>query len=170
MEYIMRKLKKVMMIGIAVVLGIAMTACGGGAKETQTVDLKSMQTSLPAADSTLPEMTMITSEDENAELNFTALCDYDYSKVDSYFYTYAADGTAPEIAVVVLKKASDAADLMNSITDHNAKREGTMASYTPEQVAMVQSYVLTHQENCVLYAVGGQNGMVQKAFQEAVNK
>lgn len=166
----MRILKKTIVIWLAGVLTIAIAACGGGQKDSPDIDLKGLQTSLPEADSTLPEMAMITSEEDNAELNFTALCDYDYSKVDSYFYTYAADGTAPEIAVVVLKKASDAADLMDSITSHAQKREGTMASYSPEQVSMVQNYVLTYHGNCVLYAVGGQNGMVQKAFQEATGK
>lgn len=164
------RMRKIITLGMVFVLILALTACGGGKADTPDIDLKAMQVSLPAADSTLPEMSVINSEDDNAELNFTALCDYDYSKVDSYFYTYAADGTAPEIAVVVLKKASDAADLMNSITDHAKKREGTMASYSPDQVTMVQNYVLTHQGNCIMYAVGGQNGMVQKAFQEAMSK
>ena len=161
-----RKMKQnclVLILGIAMCLG----ACQKTTDTGKQIDMDQLQTQLLEADTTLPEMTKVTSEEENADLNFSALCDFSYDRVEKYFYLYAEDGTAPEIAVVELKDASDAATLMTDIKEHATNREGTMQSYMPDQVEIVQSYILTFEGPYVLYAVGQQNGMVQKAFEKA---
>ena len=86
-------------------------ACGStDAKDTPdpAVSITQLQETMLSADTTLPEMTKTSSEDEQAELNFTYLSDLSYDLVDSYFYAYATEGTAEEIAVIRLKDKSDA--------------------------------------------------------------
>ena len=154
---------------LILIFGMAMflVACQKTTETEKQVDMDRLQKQLLEADTTLPEMIAVTSEEENAELNFSALCDFSYDRVENYFYLYAEDGTAPEIAVVELKDASDAAALMMDIKEHAANREGTMQSYMPDQVEIVHAYILTYDGPYVLYAVGEQNGMVQKAFEAA---
>ena len=63
----------------------SLVSCGNKeTKEQPTVDMHELKNELLASDTTLPEMKTVTSEDENAELNFTSLSDMDYSLVDSY--------------------------------------------------------------------------------------
>ena len=89
-----------------------------------------------AADTTLPELKTVTSEDKNAELNFTALSDLDYNLVDSYFYSYAQDGDVQEIAVIALKEEGDVAEMMETLEKHVENRIGTFQEYTPEKVEL----------------------------------
>ena len=127
--------------------------------------LAELETDLLEADTTLGEMTILTSVDENADLNFTSLCDFDYGKVNGYFYAYSSDGTAPEISVVELKDSGDASALMKSLKEHVENRRGTMEAYSPDQVDLVEHYVLTYDGNYVTLIISEKSGLVQKAFE-----
>ena len=84
---------------------LSFTAGCGGEKEpvdvqdAQAVDMDELREAMLAADTTLPEMKLSTSEDEKGELNFTVFSDFDYGRVQSYFYAYAAEGGPQEIFV-----------------------------------------------------------------------
>lgn len=153
---------------IAVVM---LTACGSGdTGEAQAVckyDLQTLGDRMVSVDTTLPAMKTVSSEQDNAELKFTALSDLDYELVDGFYYAYAEDGSAPEIAVICLKKSTDAAKLMESLKKHLSDRTGTMSEYAPDQVELVEKAVVTNQGAYVTMIVSEKNGLVQKEFKDA---
>ncbi len=163
----MKLIKKI--IPAVLVFAALLCGCGsnGGSAESK-VDLKAVFEAACAADTTLPEMTTVSSDADDAELNFTLLCDFEYDRVDSYYYAYATDGSAPEVAVVRVKESGDAAALMSKIKNHVADRRGAMESYSPEQVEAVDKYVLVREGDAILYAIGEKNGLAAEAFKKAL--
>ena len=156
----------------ALVCVLLLTACmaGCGAQTTAqeagaAVDMQALQESMLAADTTLPEMKVVTGDDEQAELNFTAFSDLDYDRVKDYFYAYAADGDSQEIAVVQLKDAGDAAALMNSMKDHLEDRRGALTAYAPDQLPLVDHAVVKQKGNLVAMIISEKSGLVQQAFE-----
>ncbi len=145
------------------------SACGTGTSSSSdvTVSMSELQEVMLSADTTLPEMTKISSENEQADLNFSYLSDLSYDLVDSYFYAYAANGTAEEIAVIKLKDKSDASSMMQSIHDHIETRQGTFQEYDPEQAVMTEKAVVTREGNYIALIISSKNGLVQKAFENS---
>ena len=70
--------------------------------------------------------------------------------------------------MISLKEASDAASLMASLKDHVKNRQGTMQEYSPEQVEMMEGYILKHQGSAVTLVIGPQNAIVEKVFEKEV--
>lgn len=159
----MRKCISIFLICVLAICCLA--ACGSSSK---TADAVSVGKKVMESATGFPEMKTITSEDKDADINFTTLCDFDYDKVCSYYYAYSSDGTAPEIAVVSLKNADDTADLMSSIKDHVKTREGTMQEYTPDQVEMVKSYQLSQENGVVGLFIGQGSAQLDKTFLAAL--
>ena len=129
------------------------------------VDMQALQESMLAADTTLPEMKVATSDDEQAELNFSAFSDFEYDRVQSYFYAYAADGGTQEVAVVQLKDAGDAAALMNTLKDHLEDRRGALAAYAPDQLPLVDHAVIKQKGTLVTMIISEKSGLIQQAFE-----
>ena len=129
------------------------------------VDMQALQESMLAADTTLPEMKVATSDDEQAELNFSAFSDFEYDRVQSYFYAYAADGGTQEVAVVQLKDAGDAAALMNTLKDHLEDRRGALAAYAPDQLPLVDHAVIKQKGALVTMIISEKSGLIQQAFE-----
>ena len=155
----------------ALVCVLALTAsiagCGGKTdqKTESPVDMQALQESMLAADTTLPEMKVATSEDEQAELNFSAFSDFSYERVASYFYAYAEDGGSQEIIVVELKDAGDAAALMNTMKAHLEDRRGTLSVYAPDQLPMVDHAVIKQKGSLVAMIIAEKSGLIQQAFE-----
>ena len=149
---------------------LSFTAGCGGEKEpvdvqdAQAVDMDELREAMLAADTTLPEMKLSTSEDEKGELNFTVFSDFDYGRVQSYFYAYAAEGGPQEIAVVELKEDGDAAALMNTLQDHLELRRGALGEYAPDQLAMVDHAVIKQYGRYVAMIIAEKSGLVQQAL------
>lgn len=163
-----RTVKKYVTILLAVVLCISAVGCGKEQKkEEKAVDMKKLQEVVVAADTTLPELKTVTSEDKNAELNFTALSELDYDLVDSYFYSYAQDGDVQEIAVVALKEEGDVAEMMETLEKHVEKRIGTFQEYTPEKVELAEKAVITSEGRYVLFVIAEKSGLIQNAFKDS---
>lgn len=165
-----KKQNGVRMLGMcALIISMLLMAACGSKPESDgvTVDLKALQEDMLGADTTLPEMTKVTNEDDDAELSFSYLSDLEYSLADSYFYAYASDGTAPEIAVVKVKDSQDVVTMMDSLKQHIESRKGTFQEYAPEQVALVEKAVLVHQGNYIALIISEKSGLVQQAFQGA---
>ena len=154
-------MKRLVAMLLAGVMAVSMCGCGD---KTITADASAVGELILQADTSLPEMTVVTSADENAELNFTTLCDADYGLVDSYFYAYASDGTAPEVAVVTTKKEADNAKVMEAIVSHVETRRGTMAEYSPDQVELVTNYTLVRRGRVICYIVSKKHGLSESAF------
>ncbi len=159
------KIKKIIAGALALAVVFGLSACGE-TETTSSVDVGALFEKVVAADTQLPEMKTISSSDADADINFTVLCDMDYERIAEYHYTYAADGSAPEIALIRVADKSDVATLMSKLKDHVKDRQGAMAEYSPEQVEQVSAYVLARKDDMVLLAIGPQNGLVQKAFEE----
>ncbi|MDE7310590.1 MAG: DUF4358 domain-containing protein [Eubacterium sp.] len=159
--------KYISCILLAAMLTMA-SACGStdtNKTANTAISIEKLQKEMLSADTTLPEMTTVSSEDEQAELNFTSLSDLSYSLVDSYFYAYATEGTAEEIAVIKLKDQSDVSSMMQAMHDHIKNRQGTFQEYAPEQVGMTEKAVVTRQGTYVAMIISSKNGLVQKAFE-----
>ncbi len=147
----------------------SLVSCGGKeTKEQPTVDMHQLKNELLASDTTLPEMKTVTSEDENAELNFTSLSDMDYSLVDSYFYSYAQDGDVQEVAVIALKEEGDAAEAMESLHTHVENRIGKLREYSPDKVELAESAVITNEGRYVVFIIAEKSGMIQNAFKDSI--
>lgn len=141
--------------------------CGGKetAREETTADMQALRESMLAADTTLPEMKVATSDDDQAELNFTAFSDFSYERVQSYFYAYAADGGTQEVAVVQLKDMADAAALMNSMQAHLEDRKGALTAYAPDQLSLVDHAVIKQKGSLVAMIISEKSGLIQQAFE-----
>ena len=160
--------KKYITILLAVVLCISVVGCGKEQKkEEKAVDMKKLQEVVVAADTTLPELKTVTSEDKNAELNFTALSALDYDLVDSYFYACAQDGDVQEIAVIALKEEGDVAEMMETLEKHVENRIGTFQEYTPEKVELAEKAVITSEGRYVLFVIAEKSGLIQNAFKDS---
>lgn len=168
----MKKIKRFVAGVLCVAMVAALAACGGSdgsASDAQVkIGAKELGEQMAEADGGLPDMTTITSDDKDADLNFTSLCDFDYDKVDSYWYSYAADGSASEMSVVILKDSGDAAELMKSLKQHVQDREGTMANYSPDQVQLVDNYILKNEGKYVTLIISEHNGAAEQAFEDAI--
>ncbi len=136
-------------------------------ESADAVDLEAMREAMLAADTTLPGMAVATGGDENAELNFGSFSDFDYSRVRDYFYAYAMDGRAEEIAVIELNDQGDAAALMATLKEHLEDRRGALLEYSPDQVSLIDHAVLKQKGSCVAMIVSQKSGLVQKAFEGA---
>ena len=159
---------KLTVLVCVLLLTAGMAGCGG--EETMqengaAVDMQALRESMLAADTTLPKMKVATSDDEQAELNFSAFSDFAYDRVQSYFYAYAADGGSQEIAVVQLKDAGDAAALMNTMKDHLEDRRGALVAYAPDQLPLVDHAVIKQKGHCVAMIISEKSGLVQQAFE-----
>lgn len=160
--------KQTSILFTALLIFLFAAACGSKnntGDTDQAILMPDLQEIMLAADTTLPNMTKISSEDEQAELNFTYLSDLSYDLIDSYFYAYAEDGTAEEIAVILLKDKNDAASMMQSLHEHVTQRQGTFQEYAPEQVSMTENAVVTREGAYIALIICEKNGLVQKAFQ-----
>ena len=150
-----------------VLLCFSLSGCGNNKETTvQQIDIDKLQETMLAADETLPKMQVSNSKDENADLNFSSLSDMDYNRIADYFYAYAKNGTAEEIAVIQLKDSKDEAILMQSLQKHVDSRIKTLQEYNPEQVTMAEKAVITRKSDCVTLIISEKNGLVQKAFED----
>ena len=146
------------------------SACGNKGTDNSpetSVSISSLQETMLSADTTLPEMTKVSSEDAQAELNFAYLSDLSYDLVDAYFYAYATEGTAEEIAVIKLKDKNDASAMMKAMHDHIESRQGTFQEYDPEQLSMTEKAVVTREGSYIALIISSKDGLVQKAFESS---
>lgn len=155
-------------ICILTIVALALVGCGSDGDQTSSVDVAQLGEELLALDPEIPEMEKVNGSAENADVTFAVLADFDYEKIDNYFYAYSSSGSPEEVAVIALKNKSDAGDLMKALKAHIESRKNTFQQYTPEQVGMLDNAILTYQGNVVLYAVDSKNGIMQDTFKEKV--
>lgn len=149
-------------------MAASLVGCGGAQSasgDSTDVNMTALQEAMLAADTTLPQMKVVTSDDEQAELNFTAFSDFEYERVARYFYAYAEDGGSQEIAVVELEDAGDAAALMNTLKDHLEDRRGALAAYAPDQLTLIDHAVLKQKGSLVALIISEKSGLIQQAFE-----
>lgn len=132
------------------------------------VSMYDLRKAMLAEDPNLPEMSAVSSVDEKADELFAYLSDIDYSKVEGYFLTFAADGTSYEIAVVALKERSDVSELQSSLRKHVEGRVNLYKSYAPDQVERAQGAEIVSAGRYVALIMCDDQAAVKAAFQSGV--
>lgn len=163
-----RNIKRIACLTLAVLLLGGAWGCGSSTgDEGKDVDMAALMDAMIAADPTLPDLTRVTSDGDQAASDFTYLSDLDYKLIDEYFYACASAGTAEEIAVMKLKDAGKAAAAMDSLHKHIEARQGTFREYDPEQLPLTEKTVIIREGRYVALIVCEKSGLVQNVFRDS---
>ncbi len=160
-------MKKAIALILAAVFVLCAVSCGN--KETEpTVSMYDLRVAMLGADEKLPEMISVSSSDEDAEKLFSYLSDADYSKVEGFFLSYAAEGGSYEIAVVALRDEGDVTAMKESIEKHVAGRIELYRNYKPDQVPRAEAAVVTVSGRYVALIMCDKEDAVREAFEKGV--
>ncbi len=132
--------------------------------EAEALSMYDLSKAMCAADDTLPEMSRISSSDTNAAELFSYFSKMDYEKVDAYFLSYSAAGTAEEIGVIALKDEKDADACKKSLDDHVQDRINLYKTYAPEQVQRAEKAVIVTAGRYVALIMSDKKDAVTEAF------
>ena len=164
-----KMIKKISTVLAVCMLGAFMlTGCGDDASEDDNIDLMSVVDEMKATDSALPEMSTASDSNEDGEAKFAVLCDFDYSKVDKFVYSYSETGSPEEIALVHVVDKASVGDLMKALQAHIDSRLGTFRQYSPEKASVVEGAVLTYSGKYVLLAITPTSGAMQDVFKSKI--
>ena len=132
---------------------------------TPMVSLYELRKAMLAAQPGLPDMTAVSSSDENAAELFAYLSDLDYEKVEGYFLAYASDGkSANEFAVVCLKDSAELPALEASLKAHIQSRVSLYKSYAPELVKQASDAELVTEGRYMALIMCEDRAAVKEAF------
>ena len=152
-------------------LCILLLGCVGcGQNEKPVVSMYDLSRAMLAADDTLPEMSYISSSDENASELFTYISDLDYALVDSYFLSYSSKGLADEIAVIALKNEADVAAAMKTIESHVQERTAMYRQYDPSQMDRVEGGLVFTSGRYAVLIISDKQKEVKSAFEGFINE
>ena len=159
-------MKKILSVMLAM---IVLLQCGcGGTKVSDTVSMYDLRQTMEAADSSLPEMLNASSAEDNAEDSFSYISDMDYDKVDSFFLSYAKEGTADEIAVVAVKDLNDVDEAKKSLEKHRENRRKLLEQYEPEEVKRIEYGLVFAKDQYVVLIICDDSSAVKSAFEKAI--
>lgn len=159
-------MKKILSVMLAV---IVLLQCGcGGSKVSDTVSMYDLRQAMEAADSSLPEMLNASSTEDNAADSFSYISDMDYDKVDSFFLSYAKEGTADEIAVVAVKDLNDVDEAKKSLEKHRENRRKLLEQYEPEEVKRIEDGLVFAKDQYVVLIICDDSSAVKNAFEKAI--
>ena len=117
-------MKKIIAPLLAVISVTAFTACSNnsqnGSSQSSEVfaDMFELSQKMLKADDTLPIMMTVSNDEDKDGQKFRQHCDFDFSKVKSYFWSYEETGKPYEIAAVELKDSSATEALKASLDKH----------------------------------------------------
>ena len=131
-----------------------------------TVSMYDLSKAMCAADPSLPEMSRISSSDA-AEL-FSYFSKMDYGKVEDYFLSYAAKGTAEEIGVILLKDEKDVQECITSLEAHLKDRVDLYKTYAPEQVKRAENTAILSKGRYVAFIMCDEQKAVTEAFHQFI--
>ena len=129
--------------------------------------IKSIKEKMLEADSELPVMSVVGNDSEGAESLFEYLALFDYSKVQGYFFAYAAEGTAEEVALVRLYDEADKTALKKALEEHKKTRVAQFKQYKPEETELAESAKIIDDGVYVLYIACKNPDEVKKAFTDS---
>ena len=161
-------MKKIISVMLALVV---LLQCGcGGTKTSDTVSMYDLRQTMEAADKSLPEMLNASSADENAADQFAYISDLDYGKVDSFFLSYAKEGTADEIAVVAVKDVNDIDEAKQSLETHRQNRRKLLDQYEPEEVMRIDDGLVFAKDQYAVLIICDDASAVKAAFEKAIEQ
>lgn len=146
------------------VLCVLLSCMGCGQEDTPLVSMYDLSRAMLAADDTLPEMSYVSSSDENASELFSYLSDFDYALIDSYFLSYSSKGLADEIAVIALKNAADADAAKKTIDAHVQNRVAMYKQYDPSQTNRAEEAMVFTSGRYVVLIISEKQHEVKSAF------
>ena len=161
----MKKVISTVLIAAALIL---CTGCGAGAQAGKTVSMYELRMAMEAADTDHPEMLNASSAEKKAEENFSYISDMDYKKVDSYFVSYAKEGTADEIAVIAVKDPSDVTEAKESLVRHRQSRIKLLSQYEPKEVKRMEDGIIFTKGQYAVLLICDHPDAVRKAFEDVV--
>lgn len=162
-------MKKRMLLLPALLLCALMAACSGGGESSDQVSIYDLQTSMLAADSSLPEMLTVNSAGADGEEMFSHLSDVDYGKVDGFFLSYSAAGLADEVAVVRMKQAADVKEMESSLRAHVDSRVKLFQNYQPDQRQRAEGAVIFTRGNYAVLVISDNAQQIRAAFEQSVS-
>lgn len=161
-------MKKIISVMLALVV---LLQCGcGGTKTSDIVSMYDLRQTMEAADKSLPEMLNASSADENAADQFAYISDLDYGKVDSFFLSYAKEGTADEIAVVAVKDVNDIDEAKQSLETHRQNRRKLLDQYEPEEVKRIDDGLVFAKDQYAVLIICDDASAVKAAFEKAIEQ
>lgn len=161
-------MKKIISVMLALVV---LLQCGcGGTKTSDTVSMYDLRQTMEAADKSLPEMLNASSADENAADQFAYISNLDYGKVDSFFLSYAKEGTADEIAVVAVKDVNDIDEAKQSLETHRQNRRKLLDQYEPEEVKRIDDGLVFAKDQYAVLIICDDASAVKAAFEKAIEQ
>ncbi|MCR5149366.1 MAG: DUF4358 domain-containing protein [Eubacterium sp.] len=162
---------------------LSMTACGKKAqavnkeavtekgvteKEDVVLSMYDVSKACIEADDSLPEMTTVNSNGDDADRLFAYLSDIDYEKIDSFFLAYSTEGKADEIALVKLKDLSDMNSMMDSFQAHLKNRADIYRSYDADQVSRVDDALVYNYDRYAVLVISDNKKIVKNIIDEAI--
>jgi hypothetical protein len=160
-------MKKIISVMLALVV---LLQCGCGGTKSDTVSMYDLRQTMEAADKSLPEMLNASSADENAADQFAYISDLDYGKVDSFFLSYAKEGTADEIAVVAVKDENDIDEAKQSLETHRQNRRKLLDQYEPEEVKRIDDGLVFAKDQYAVLIICDDASAVKAAFEKAIEQ
>lgn len=139
----------------------SLVSCG---EEKAPVSMYDLRVAMLKADDSMPEMLSVSSSDTDCEESFDYLSDMDYSKVESFFLAYSADGSAYEIAVICLKTEADVSECKTSLESHRDSRVRTYENYLPNDAKQAKDTEIVSNGRYVAFIMCKDTKSVKNAF------
>ena len=148
-------------------LAVMITGCSSNTN-SDMVSMYELQKTALASDDTLPEMQTVNSSAENAGDLFSYISDISYDKVEGYFLAYSSKGLADEIAVVCVREASDAEEMVKSLKAHVDSRVKMYSTYDPSQVDRASSALVFSDGRYAILIISDKQDAVKSAILEQI--
>jgi hypothetical protein len=142
-----------------------LAACGGAG--APAADLDAVKDAMLAAAGETGGMSEVSDADGDGALAYLAAVDA--GKVDGWFFCYSSFGAPCELAVIRLKRSSDADAAEKALRAHVEDRVRTFRNYAPDQVAAAERSRIVTQGRCVALIMCDETAdAVEAAFRSAV--
>lgn len=145
-------MKKIIVLWGIIVLVVSIL--GGCNSSSQTaVSMYELNHDMCAATEKFSEMKYASNEDANPEEIFANISDFDYSKVNSFFVTYAENGkgNADEIVAWEMKNKNEVGAAADALRAHLERRTGLYSTYDKTQLKKLErGKVITYGKVAVL--------------------
>jgi hypothetical protein len=142
----------------------------GGAKPT--VSMFDLSRKMLEAHGAGTEMAYASSSDDDPEELLIHVSDVDYSKVDSFFILYAADGSASadEIVVIAMKDPADVKTASESLKKHVESRRALYSTYEPELADQLENAEVFTDAQYAVLIISPNESAVEKAFYDYIGE
>lgn len=167
----MKKISIIITAFILAVLAASCTASEKGNGNNKNVSMYDLSKAMVQAGD-LENMSYASSQDSNAESAFSRISDMDYGKVDSFFVSYASDGSvsADEIVVIAVKNSADAPEAEKSLRNHLEYRISLYNTYGASQVPKLEKGEVFTSGNYAVLIVADNPQKIHAAFTDFVSQ